>query len=167
MNKNFNKEELQKELDLKISNAFKNEGAYVEYMGQTLKSFAFRYLPSDDESNMTTFKEGSLFGIESFEANMGNAFKIIDTEIKEGIKQLAKSVPMSNKPKVRYRLAIIVDELSGESGQLQLISEVNWGFPDFQASSAKKQKINFKFDNIHDFRKNLALKLEEVAELFN
>lgn len=166
-NVNFNKEELQKELDQKISNSFKSEDAYVDYMGQTLKSFAFRYLPTHTESKMSAFKEEHYFGIESFENNMGNAFKILDSDIKAGIKSLAKSIPMSEKPEVRYRLGIDIRELSKERGKLVLISEIHWGFPAFLDQQKKQKKLNFDFDNLHDFRKLLALRLEDVADLFN
>lgn len=164
----YNKEELQKNLDQKIANFFKGENAYVEYMGETLKSFAFRYLPSHESARMEIFRENAnLFGVESFENNMGNAFKIKDLDIKNGIKQLAKSVPMSEKPEVRFRIGVNIREISGERGSVDLISEVHWGFPHFNDQNKKQKKLLFKFENVHEFRKNLALRLEDVAELFN
>jgi hypothetical protein len=50
---------------------------------------------------------------------------------------------------------------------LKVVSEINWGFPDFQDPSKRLQKIvNFNYDELAVFRKQLALKLEEAAELF-
>lgn len=166
INQTFDKEQLQKELDEKITNSFMSEDGFIDYMGQTLKSFAFRYLPTHAESRLNTFKTGNYFGVESFENNMGNAFKIADPDIKSGVKHLAKTVPMSDKPHVRYRLGIDVIDLSREQGELLLIAEVHWGFPDFVDNQMKQKKLKFEFSDLHAFRKQLALKLEEIADLF-
>lgn len=165
-NQAFDKEQLQRELEEKIANSFKSEDAYIDYMGQTLKSFAFRYLPTHAESKLSIFKEDNFFGVESFENNMGNAFKVADQEVKSGIKNLAKTVPMSDKPSVRYRLGIDVIHLSGERGELMLIAEIHWGFPNFTDHQMKQKKLKFVFSDLHMFRKQLALKLEDIADLF-
>jgi hypothetical protein len=69
---------------------------------------------------------------------------------------------------VRYSLSAKVQELTPEHGQLVLGSEINWDFPEFKDPSMRISKtISFKYEDLAQFRKELALKLEEACTLFS
>jgi hypothetical protein len=160
---------LKKELDEKIHNQFKDHQAYLDYILQTKKNFLYRYLEttSDKDIIISNVDEKTLMAT-SYESNMGNAFKIADPEIKEGIKQLAKNVPREKNPRVQYSLKTILDNFNGDSGKITLESKISWDFPDFKDSQGmyKKKQIIFEYKDPNVFRKQLALKFEEVCELF-
>lgn len=161
---------LKKELDLKIHAFFKDNQAYLDYLLQTKKNFLYRYLETSTDKNISisSLDEKTLIA-ESFESNMGDAFKILDPEIKEGIKTLAKSTPREAKPKIKYSLKTTLEDLRGDSGTIVIESSVNWGFPDFlnHKENLKKKQVVFKYNDPNVFRKELALKYEEACELFN
>ena len=161
---------LKKELDEKIHNLFKDNQGYLDYILQTKKNFLYRYLETSTDKNI------NIEGIDSktlvalsYEGNMGEAFKIADPEIKEGIKSLAKSVAKENKPCVQYSIKTTLEDFRGDSGKIILIARVNWNFPDFNEEKGrfKKKQVDFIYNDTNTFRKQLALKYEEVCELFN
>lgn len=68
---------------------------------------------------------------------------------------------------VRYGLWVEVNQLSPEEGEMIFTAEINWGFPDFNDSSKRlKREVKFTYGDLGQFRKELALKLEEVSEIF-
>ncbi len=160
---------LKKDLDEKIHNLFKDNSAYLDYILQTKKNFLYRYLEtsSDKDIRIKNADEKTLLA-ESFEFNMGDAFKISDSEVKEGIKNLAKSVPREQKPCVQYSLKTVLEELKGDSGKILFEAKINWNFPEFsdQKGTYKKKTAELVYNDPNVFRKQLALKYEEVCELF-
>ncbi|MBC7428507.1 MAG: hypothetical protein H7336_07850 [Bacteriovorax sp.] len=160
---------LKKELDEKIHNLFKDNQAYLDYVLQTMQNFLYRYMETftDKDLKIQNVDEKTLMAV-SYESNMGDAFKILDIEIKEGIKHLAKSIPRQQHPKVQYSLKTIMDDFKGDNGRIILESKVNWNFPDFTDSKGlyKKKQVVFEYHDPNVFRKLLALKYEEVCELF-
>ncbi len=161
---------LKKELDLKIHALFKDNKAYLDYLLQTKQNFLYRYLETSSDKNIKIESpdEKTLLA-RSFEGNMGEAFKITDPDIKEGIKHLAKSVPREEKPKVQYSIKTTLDDLRGDQGTITIEAKVNWGFPDFsdRPGMYKNKKTVFTYNDPNIFRKELALRFEEVCELFN
>lgn len=159
---------LKKELDEKIHQLFKDNKAYLDYILQTKKNFLYRYLETSINKDIQINSSGSnILLAESFETNMGEAFKISDPTIKEGIKLLAKNVPRENKPAVRYSLKTILEDIRGENGKIVIEAQVNWGFPEYSSANAKIKKILFDYEDPNTFRKILALKYEEACEIFN
>ena len=161
---------LKKELDEKIHNLFKDNQAYLDYILQTKQNFLHRYLETSSDKNIKIQSDDSKTLIAtSYESNMGEAFKISDPEIKEGIKSLAKTIPRENNPRVQYSLKTILDEFKGDNGKIILESKVNWDFPEFEdnKNSYKKKQVVFEYHDPNVFRKQLALKFEEVCEIFN
>lgn len=160
---------LKKELDEKIHNLFKDNKAYLEYILQTKQNFLYRYLETSTDKNLQieSLDDKTLLAL-SYESNMGDAFKIADPEIKEGIKSLAKNVPRESKPRVQYSLKTILEDVKGENGKIILEAKVSWNFPEFadDKGSYKKKQIVFEYHDPNIFRKQLALKYEEVCELF-
>ncbi|QDK42584.1 hypothetical protein DOM21_14215 [Bacteriovorax stolpii] len=161
---------LKKELDIKIHALFKDNQAYLDYLLQTKKNFLYRYLETstDKDIKIVSSNEKTLLA-QSYESNMGDAFKIADAEVKEGIKNLAKSVPREQKPQVQYSLKTTLEELRGDNGKIVIESKINWGFPEFNDSKGnfKKKQVVFEYHDPNVFRKELALKFEEACELFN
>lgn len=161
---------LKKELDLKIHEQFRDHKAYLEYLLQTKQNFLYRYLETSTEKNIQVqYSDEKTLLAQSYESNMGEAFKISDVTIKEGIKQLAKSVAREKKPKIQYSLKTTLEDLRGDQGKISIESKVDWGFPDFNANSktSKTKRILFSYNDPNTFRKELALKFEEACELFN
>ena len=161
---------LKKELDEKIHNLFHDNKAYLDYLLQTKNNFLHRYLETSVDNNILIQSQDSKTLLaESFESNMGDAFKISDQEIKGGIKALAKAVPREQNPRVKYSLKTTLEDFKGDSGKILIEAAVDWGFPDFsnQNSTSKKKHVIFSYNDPNLFRKELALKYEEACEIFN
>ena len=90
-------------------------------------------------------------------------------KFKDGIKQLAKSVPREDKPAVKYGLKTVLEDIRGEHGKISIIAQINWDFPEYSPSTSKCKikKVSFNYDDPNTFRKILALKYEEACEIFN
>lgn len=160
---------LKKELDEKIHNLFKDNQAYLDYILQTKQNFLYRYLETSTDKNLKIESvDAKTLIAKSYESNLGDAFKISDPEIKEGIKQLAKSVSREKNPCVQYSLKTILDDFRGDNGKIILEAKVNWNFPEFNDDKGnfKKKQVVFEYHDPNVFRKKLALKYEEVCELF-
>lgn len=161
---------LKKELDEKIHNLFKDNQAYLDYLIQTKKNFLYRYLETSTDQNIKiqNIDAKSLLAI-SYESNMGDAFKISNAEIKEGIKALAKTIAREKKPQVQYSLKTTLEESQGDKGKIVIESKVNWDFPEFADTKGhfKSKRVIFEYNDPNIFRKELALKYEEACELFN
>lgn len=161
---------LKKELDEKIHNLFNDNKAYLEYLLQTKSNFVYRYLETSSDKNIKikSITPNTLMA-KSYESNMGEAFKITDSEIKEGIKNLAKSVPREQKPAVQHSLKTILEDLTVNSGRIIIEAVVNWNFPNFEESKGlyKTKRVSFFYNDPNVFRKELALKYEEACELFS
>lgn len=160
---------LKKELDLKIHELFKDNQAFLAYLLQTKQNFIYRYLETSTQKDIQiTNLDQKTFMAQSTESNMGEAFKISDAEIKEGIKSLAKSIPKEQKPAVQYTLKTTLEEFKTDYGKIILEATVNWGFPEFQNQKGqyKTKRVIFEYRDPTIFRKELALKFEEVCEIF-
>jgi hypothetical protein len=161
---------LKIELDEKIHNLFKDNRAYLDYLLQTKNNFLYRYLETSTDKNIAIESlDAKTLLAKSYESNMGEAFKISDGEIKEGIKSLAKSVPREKKPIVQYSLKTTVENIQNDKGKIVIEAKVNWGFPEFADTPGqfKKKKVIFEYNDLTFFRKELALKYEEACDLFN
>jgi hypothetical protein len=98
---------------------------------------------------------------------MVDALKLQNPIAKSGIISLAKNVPKAQGPAVQYELIADVEELTADHGEIQFVASINWGFPDFDDPKCQQKKtVVFKYEDLGQFRKQLALKLEEACELF-
>lgn len=152
----------------KVRTTFGDESKLYEYLFQTMDNFYYRYLETTQDRDLKTLPLGPhLWGAASSETSMVDALKITNPEAKKGIIELAKSVPKSEGPKVIYELKCGVEELSADHGKINLVSVINWGFPDFNDPSRLiKKTIVFKYDDLGQFRKELAQKLEDACAIF-
>jgi hypothetical protein len=160
--------QLIKEWQDKVRDSFGDEAKLYEYLFQTMDNFYYRYLETTTDKDLKTTSFGPhLWGARSTEGSMVDALKITNPEAKKGIIELAKAVPKAQGPKVNYELTCNVQELTPDHGVIKFEAKINWGFPDFNDSSKKFQKnVVFKYEDLAQFRKELALKLEEVCSIF-
>jgi hypothetical protein len=152
----------------KVRRSFGDQSKLYEYLFSTMDNFYFRYLETTTSQNLHTRElDPNRWGARSSEGSMVDALKITNPEAKKGIIELAKTVPKALGPRVDYELSAKVVELSSDKGEIHFLSVINWGYPDYQNPSRKVQKsVVFKYDDLAKFRKELALKLEEVCSIF-
>jgi hypothetical protein len=164
----MNEENQIKEWQEKIRETFGDQSKMYEYLFQTMDNFYYRYLETTTDKNLkTTSLAPHLWGIKTTEPSMVDALKIQNPVAKKGIIELAKSVPKAEGPSVQYELLANVEELESDHGEIQFVAVINWGFPDFNDISKQfKKTVIFKYDDLAQFRKELALKLEEACEIF-
>lgn len=153
----------------KVKKSFGDEGKLYEYLFETLENFFYRYLETSEYKNLKVQELApKCYGAESFESNMLEALKIKNPQAKPGMIEMAKSIPRDQKPRVRYRLMTEVKEFGVETGHLVVMAEIHWDFPTYSdhTKSASK-KVDLKYQELAQFRKELALKLEEACEFFS
>lgn len=164
----MNEKEIIENWQQKIRAAFGEKEKLYEYLFQTMDNFYYRYIETSLAQNLKTQQIGEhLWGAVSEESSMVDALKLQNPIAKKGIIDLAKFTPREKGPKVRYMIAADVKKLLPEAGSIDFIAEINWGFPDFNDESKIQRKVvNFKYADIAEYRKELALRLEEVSEIF-
>ncbi len=165
----MNETEKIKEWQEKIKESYGDEKRLQEYLFETLDNFYYRYLETEMSKDLHTQSLGKdTWGARSLECNMVEALKTKNPSVKPGIMELAKRVPKADKPLVRYGLWVEVKELTPEHGKLIIVSEIHWGFPEFSnKNSAFQKKVQFEYQDVSEFRKGLALKLEAACEIFS
>lgn len=152
----------------KVRQSYGDESKLFEYLFETMDNFYYRYLETTTDKNLKTVPLAPhLWGARSSEGSMVDALKIQNPAAKKGIIELAKSVPKAEGPRVQYELMADVEELTQDHGEIIFVSSINWGFPDFEDQSKQfKKTVTFKYQDLAQFRKELALKLEEACEIF-
>jgi hypothetical protein len=152
----------------KVRSTFGEQSRMYEYLFETMDNFYYRYLETTTDKNLKTSALGPhLWGARSYESSMVDALKITNPVAKKGIIELAKNVPKAQGPRVQYELLANVEELNAEKGEIHIIAVINWGHPDFDKADKQFRKaVIFKYSDLAQFRKELALKLEEVCEAF-
>lgn len=152
----------------KVRASFGDESRMYEYLFNTMDNFYYRYIETTIHQNLRTQELGPhLWGARSSEPSMVDALKLTNPVAKKGIIELAKSVPKTQGPSVQYELSANVKELKPDHGELHITSTINWGFPDFTDNERIFTKtVLFKYTDLAQFRKELALKLEEACEIF-
>lgn len=159
--------------NLKTELIEKNQALYgqgnelLNYFLKTKENFLYRYLETSSDKNIKIVPiSKSIFEASSFEDNLGHALKISNPVIKNLVKDLAKKVPKEEKPKVKLTLLSNIENLKPENGEIVFTASVNCDFPEFKDTLATTQTLKFKYNDIMDFRKNLALKFEDICQLF-
>ncbi len=152
----------------KIKHSFDDEGKLHDYLLTTMDSFLYRYLETNESKDLKAFEIAPyIYGAESFESSMVEALKISEPTVKAGIMELAKTVPKAQKPMVKYRLQTLIKELNPERGHLVISASINWDFPLFMdKTKVFFREVDFKYNDLGQFRKELANKLEAACELF-
>jgi hypothetical protein len=146
----------------KVRESYGDESKLYEYLFQTMDNFYYRYLETTVDSDLKTSSMGPhLWGAKSIETSMVDALKITNPVAKKGIIELAKTVPKAQGPKVQYELMCDVKELTQDHGKIIFVSSINWGI-----EKESKKTVTFQYEDLAQFRKELALKLEEACEIF-
>ena len=146
----------------KVRESYGDESKLYEYLFQTMDNFYYRYLETTVDTNLKTSGFGPhLWGARSVETSMVDALKITNPVAKKGIIELAKTVPKAQGPKVHYELMCDVKELTQDHGKIIFISKITWG-----EEKEFKKTVSFEYDDLAQFRKELALKLEEACEIY-
>jgi hypothetical protein len=153
----------------KLKHSFDDQGKLHDYLISTIDNFLYRYMETTETKNLKAFEMAPyIYGAESFESSMVEALKITNPVIKAGILELAKTVPKAQKPMVKFRLQTLIKELTTEKGHLVITTSVNWDFPLFMdKTKICFKEVDFKYNDLGQFRKELALKLEAACELFS
>lgn len=157
-------EKLIQERKNKVHEAFGDKANLYRYLFDTLDNFYYRYLETTLTKDLhTTELLPGVFGAVSFET-MFESLKHPHPDAKTALIQLAKA---DRNATVRTGLWVEIKELTQDHGRMKIVAEINWGHPDFQDPSKRLQKtVNFEYEELGVFRKQLALKLEEASELF-
>ena len=152
----------------KVRASFGDEAKLYEYLFETMDNFYYRYIETTLNKDLkTTSLAPHLWGARSQESDMVQALKITNPVAKKGIMELAKSVPKAQGPAVQYELLANVEELTADHGEIHIVSVINWGWPDFDDKNKQfKKTVVFKYSDLAEFRKQLALKLEEACSIF-
>jgi hypothetical protein len=152
----------------KVRSDFGDENKLYQYLFETLDNFYYRYLETVETQDLHTQQlADKKYGAYSFESSMANALKTTHPEAKAGIMDLARAIPKAQKPLVRYGLWAQVKELTADRGELQIVAEINWGFPEYNECSNVKKTVPLQYNDLNQFRKELALTLEEACSLFS
>lgn len=161
-------EKLIQEWQNKVRSSFGSDSQLYTYLFETLDNFYYRYLETTESKNLkTTQLDKTTWGAMSFESSMMEALKSKNPKTHPGVMEMAKTIPRVQNPKIRLSLKVDVHELKQDQGHLTLTSEVHWDFPTFSDSQKRAmEKVEFKYGSFDQFRKMLALKLEEVCTLF-
>lgn len=153
----------------KVKKSFGDEARLYDYLFETLENFFYRYLETSETRQLKVQELApSIYGARSFESNLVEALKLKNPQAKPGMIEMAKTIPRSQTPKVRYELSIEVKELTAERGVLWIRAVIDWGFPDYASSERRaEKKVEFRYQELAQFRKELALKLEDACEFFS
>jgi hypothetical protein len=152
----------------KVRSSFGDKTTLYNYLFETMDNFYYRYLETTlDQQLKTQQLDQNRWGASSRETNMVEALKIQSPVAKAGIMQLARAVPKAQAPAVKYELWVETREFEMERGQLIFTAQIDWGFPDYlDAGKRLQQQVEFKYSELAQFRKELALKLEEACSIF-
>jgi hypothetical protein len=152
----------------KVRANFGNQSKLYEYLFSTMDNFYYRYLETTTDQHLKTIElNPNCWGARSSEGSMVDALKITNPQAKKGIIEMAKAVPKALGPHVDYELSARVVELRADKGEIHFLSVINWGHPDYQDPARKILKsVVFKYDDLTKFRKELALRLEDVCSIF-
>ncbi len=144
----------------RVFSEFDDESKLYSYLFETMENFFYRYLETTLHKNLKIQElSPKTFGAISSESNMLEALKIKHPDSKRVIIELAKKVPKNENPMIHYSLKVFLEDFHTNSGTIVISAEV-------KALENVQRKITFKYQDLTEFRKKLAIKLEEVCEIF-
>lgn len=152
----------------KIAAHFSHSEVLLDYLIETLDSFLHRYLETSVDKVLHTTELGhKQWGARSHEIESMEILKIKNPAIRPHLIAAAKTLAAKGGLVVEYTLGIEPKELGADEGELVIFSKVDWSkTPLTMDKSSEEKVIGFKYHSLSEFRKNLALKLEEASEIF-
>ena len=165
-----NYEELKNEMESKVKEQLTTGDSFYDFIIFTLNNFVYRYMESPSTGKIVVdVHDNKKFLAVGVETQIMEALKAINPETKKGIIELAKAHAKKVGPQVQYILGCeVLDWVPrSESGKVRVWANVSWDFPNFQnKENANTLEKTIEFDDIMVFRKQLALMLEDVCEVF-
>lgn len=152
----------------KIISHFSDSQVLLDYLIDTLNNFFHRYLETTKNSQLTTVELApKVWGAMSVETNSMEILKIKNPAIRPHLINAAKTLAAQGGLTITYTLGIEPKVMNAENGELIIFSRADWSkTPLTMEQSLVEKKIKFEYHSLGQFRKELALKLEEVCELF-
>lgn len=152
----------------KLAAHFSDSQALLDYLFATLNKFYYRYLETTQTQNLhTTEIAPKVWGAQSVETNSMEILKIKNPAIRTHLINAAKALGTKGGLKVTYTLGIEPKELTTEKGEILVFARVDWSeSPVEMDKSIETKEIKFHYHSLTEFRKQFALKLEEVCEIF-
>ena len=151
-------EELKNELRKKQEQNFRLD----EFVLHTLNNFCYRYLSTQKEPSVKASKlQKGVYAAKAVEENINQALAdISDQEIQQKIRE-------ASPPALLYGLCITIQQ-PNLTGEVQILSFINWGHPDFPMASGKlAQKTQvIEFSDPLELRNKLPQGLEQACALF-
>ena len=156
------------EQKIKISNLYSNNQVLIDYLIETMNNFYYRYLETTKDKGLVTSELAPYtLGAQSTETNSMEILKIKNPNIKPYLIEAAKTLAAKGGLIVKYSLLCELKEVTPENGKIIIRSVVDWSdTPVTMEKSQEEKKIVFDYQSLGEFRKNLALKLEEACEIF-
>jgi hypothetical protein len=153
----------------KIQQNFGEEGKLYEYLTETLENFFYRYLETTEDKGLKVRELAPrVLGARSRESQWREILKINNPLVKPSLLDEAKANPRASGAKTEYELSVEVKELSAQRGELMIKAIIRWDGRDFSdPTKCSEKKILFTYNELSEFRKKLALRLEEACEYFN
>lgn len=153
---------------IKISQQYSNNKDLIDYLVETMDNFYYRYLETTLNKNLHTHELAShVLGAQSTETNSMEILKIKNPNVKPHLIEAAKMLGAKGGLTVTYRLSSELKEISPEKGLIIIQSLIDWSANAVGTNkSFEEKKVVFEYHSLGEFRKNLALKLEEACEIF-
>lgn len=155
---------LQSEMNQKAVDNLQTADGMHNFLEHTLNNFAYRYMLDDKNAEpKSALVAENTFMVQTTSSNMKEALKNENQFIRDGIVKMIQELGMK-EAKIQSSLSIKV--ISDK--QVELASSLNWNAPSFQFNESKimLKTLTYQFEDVLELRNNLALKCEEVCEIF-
>ena len=153
---------------IKISQQYSNNQELIEYLVETMNNFYYRYLETSLDKNLQTQELApQVLGAQSTESNSMEILKIKNPQVRPHLIEAAKTLASRGGLILTYELSAHLQEISPEKGLIVIRSLIDWSKTPVELSQKmQEKKVVFEYHSLGEFRKNLALKLEEACEIF-
>lgn len=153
---------------IKISQQYSNNKELIDYLVETMNNFYYRYLETTQDKDLHTQELATqVLGANSTETNSMEILKIKNPNVKPHLIEAAKILGARGGLTVTYGLSSELKEISPEKGLIIIRSRIDWSKNPVELSKNFEEKeVVFEYHSLGEFRKNLALKLEEACEIF-
>ena len=153
---------------IKVSQQYSNNKELIDYLIETMNNFYYRYLETTQDKDLHTQElAAQVLGAQSTETNSMEILKIKNLQVRPHLIEAAKVLGARGGLIVTYGLLSELKEISPEKGLIIIRSRIDWSkIPVELSKSFEEKKVIFEYHSLGEFRKNLALKLEEACEIF-
>lgn len=141
-----------------IEQHLKTPEGLCEYIRITLNNFCHRYLSPDAE-----VQEPNQFFFLCEAEEPAEKAKML-TQNKKAIDSIHAKKPVN----VKNYIMIAVPEFNNGKGAIDIIGVFHWGSPEYSPQSPDQdiKKVRFEFDDVIEFRNELAKYIEKACEVF-